>query len=142
MCQNHTVHWRLIFYPYSLLSHHFSRRHINTQSRLQLHGVVVIPNRDLSEPAFGQFFVKLGQLIALLSDKILQLLDALHLDGLGSFIGIRLLLQLSQEENLLRNIVIGFPVVVTIQQFLLKHQQPLRNAVFLGRGVIPQHKHP
>jgi hypothetical protein len=103
---------------------------------------VVIPNRDLSEPAFGQFFVKLGQLIALLSDKILQLLDALHLDGLGSFIGIRLLLQLSQEENLLRNIVIGFPVVVTIQQFLLKHQQPLRNAVFLGRGVIPQHKHP
>ena len=88
---------------------------------------MVIPNRDLSEPAFGQFFVKL---------------DALHLDGLGSFIGIRLLLQLSQEENLLRNIVIGFPVVVTIQQFLLKHQQPLRNAVFLGRGVIPQHKHP
>ena len=84
---------------------------------------MVIPNRDLSEPAFGQFFVKLGQLIALLSDKILQLLDALHLDGLGSFIGIRLLLQLSQEENLLRNIVIGFPVVVTIQQFLLKHQQ-------------------
>ena len=66
---------------------------------------MVIPNRDLSEPAFGQFFVKLGQLIALLSDKILQLLDALHLDVLGSFIGIRLLLQLSQEENLLRNIV-------------------------------------
>ena len=139
MCQNHTVHWRLIFYPYSLLSHHFSRRHINTQSRLPLHGVVVIPNRDLSEPAFGQFFVKLGQLIALLSDKILQLLDSLHLNGLSGLIGIGLLLQFTQMENLLGNII---PVVVTIQQFLLKHQQPLRNAVFLGRGVIPQHKHP
>ena len=119
-----------------------STLNINTQSRLQFHGVVVIPHCDLPEPAFNQLFIKLGQFTPLLSNEVLQFLDTFHLDGLGSFIGIRLLLQLSQEENLLRNIVIGFPVVVTIQQFLLKHQQPLRNAVFLGRGVIPQHKHP
>ena len=119
---HHTVRWRLCFILYSS---YFSRRHINTQSRLQLHGVVVIPDRDLPEPAFNQFFVKLGQLIALLSDKILQLLDSLHLNGLSGLIGIGLLLQFTQMENLLGNIIVGFPVVGTVQQFLLKNQQPV-----------------
>ena len=59
---------------------------INTQSRLQFHSIVVIPDCDLPEPAFDQLFIKLGQLVALLPDKILQLLDTLHLDGLGGFI--------------------------------------------------------
>ena len=102
---------------------------------------MVIPDCDLPEPAFDQLFIKLGQLVALLPDKILQLLDALHLDGLSGFIGIGLLLQFTQMENLLGNIIIGFPVIGTVQQFLLENQQPFRNAVFLGRSIIPQHKH-
>ena len=76
-----------------------STLNINTQSRLQLHGVVVIPDRDLPEPAFDQLFIELGQFVALLSNEVLQLFDAFHLDSLGGFIGIRLLLKLSQVEN-------------------------------------------
>ena len=113
----------------------FSRRHINAQSRFQFHSIVVVPDRDLPEPAFDQLLVKFGQFIALLSDKILQFLDTFHLDGLGGFIGIRLLLQFSQMENLLGNIIIGLSVVGAVQQFLLEYQQPFRNAVLLGRMV-------
>ena len=37
-------------------------------------------------------FIKLGQFVALLSNEVLQLPDALHLDGLSGIIGIGLLL--------------------------------------------------
>ena len=47
---------------------------------------MVIPNRDLPESAFGQLFVNPAQLVTLLSDKALQFLNALHLDGFGCII--------------------------------------------------------
>lgn len=93
-----------------------STLNINTQSRLQFHGVVVIPHCDLPEPAFNQLFIKLGQFTPLLSNEVLQFLDTFHLDGLGGFIGIRLLLKLSQVENavLVQNIAVGDDIAVAI----------------------------
>ena len=69
---HHTVRWRLCFILYSF---HFSHRHINTQSRLQFHGIVVITHCDLPEPAYNQFFIKFGQFTPLLSNEVLQFLD-------------------------------------------------------------------
>jgi len=60
---------------------------------------------------------------------VLQLLDALHLDGLGSFIGIRLLLQLSQEKNLLYQKVGSFRAVAS-------HLEQLERQL---RSSMPQH---
>ena len=68
---------------------------------------MVISDRDSSYPPFDQLFIKFGQGIFLLPDKILQFLDMLHLNGFYRFIRIRLLLQFPQVVDFPGNVIIG-----------------------------------
>ena len=52
---------------------------IDTNTRFQFNGDVVIPDGDLFDPASHQRFVKFGEVGSLLCDIILQVVDSLYL---------------------------------------------------------------
>ncbi|GEM_PF-2089002 len=52
---------------------------IDTNTRFQFNGDVVIPDGDLFDPASHQRFIKFSELSSLLCDIILQVVDSLYL---------------------------------------------------------------
>lgn len=88
---------------------------VNTQSGFQFHGEMVIPDGYLFEPASYQRLVKLGKVCSLLSDEILQVVDAFYLlVPCGSVDG-GLLAELSKPENLISNFIIGLFTVCLLK---------------------------
>lgn len=93
--------------------------HIDTNTRFQFDGYVVIPDGDLFDPASHQRFIKFGEVSSMLCDIILQVIDPLHLlISCGSVDG-GLLAEFSKTEYFIANFVIGFFALGFLDKLLL-----------------------
>ena len=96
---------------------------------------MVGPDCDFLHPALDQHLVKFRQLGGLAADEILKLRDATDLlvpcDGING----GLMLQLSEPEYLIGNLVVGFLVVDLLQKVLLQFQQLFINGIRRGYGT-------
>lgn len=97
--------------------------HIDTNTRFQFDGYVVIPDGYLFDSALHQRFVEFGEMGGLLCDIILQVIDSLYLFIPCYSVDGGLLVEFSKTEYFIGNFVIGFFALSLLDELLLQGHQ-------------------
>lgn len=107
---------------------------INADARFQFNCYAVILDCDLLDPASHQCFIEFCKIGGLLRNVILQLVDSLYLFISCGGIDSGFLAELSEFENLISNLVVGFFALGFLDELLLQGHQLLVD-VLNGSGL-------
>lgn len=93
---------------------------------------MVFPDGDLFEPAFYQGLVEFSKVGTLLFNEVLQVVDSCNLCVSGGGVNRAFFTPLTELENLVSNLIVGFLVVSFLEKLFLEFNQLFINAISGG----------
>ena len=102
---------------------------INFQPRFEFYCEVVLPDNDALKPALYRGLVEGLRVCGMLFDEILQFIDAGNLCVPGSSVNRAFFALLSEFDDIIGNLVVGFFVIGFFEKLFLEFQQFFVNAI-------------